>query len=238
MVDEPAPTSLQSLLLWIVAAIVAVDCVWAAFSGFQIDGLAYLGLAAISAALFAGAWFYSNVRPDQRLCAMLFGTGFLCAFSAAFSALNYMLLTVAGPRIDDLLAAFDQSLGLHWPALVQSAADHPMVNTILAVAYVSLLPQIAALVVALGLFGRWRTIYSLCLAVAISAALTVAFWTAFPSFGPFTVYQLDPALASRTILVVDAGYVQSLVPLRPTGRAGSRRTRSRASSPFHPSMPF
>jgi hypothetical protein len=53
---------------------------------------------------------------------MLFGTGFLCAFSLGASLLNYLLLTRAGARIDLQRAALDRALGFDWPkALALSA---------------------------------------------------------------------------------------------------------------------
>jgi hypothetical protein len=208
---------LRRVLIGILGAIVFVDLVWAATAEFEVVGGAYLGIAAVSAGLFLGSSFYRRVRRDECLSAMLFGTGFLCAFSAAFSALNYFLLTIAGPQIDDRLAQVDRALGFDWPALVALAASHPTANFVLALAYVSVLPQIAILVVSLGVFGQWRTIYSLSLSVAVAAAVTVGFWTVFPSFGTLAVYQLDPELAANALLVVDAQYVREIVPLLTEG---------------------
>src|SRR6266481_2921499 len=91
---------LQLILMTIVAAVAAVDAVWARAGQFDIDAPAYGLLALLAVALAAGGIFYDRVRKDEKLAAMLFGTSFLIGMSASFSVLNYLLITVAGQRID------------------------------------------------------------------------------------------------------------------------------------------
>ncbi len=87
---------------------------------------------------------------------LLFGTSFLLAMSASFSVLNYLLLTVAGPRIDLQLAAVDRAMGVDWPAMIAFVAHYPVTNAVLQLVYVSVLPQIALLLIAIGLIARPR----------------------------------------------------------------------------------
>jgi hypothetical protein len=169
-------------------------------------------VAAIAAAATGfGCLFYTYVRPDEKLSAMLFGTFFLVVFSASFSLLNYLLLTVAGPRIDHELAVIDLMAGVDWPALIRLAELHPWLNRVLNLAYLSLLPQIC-----LGLWGRMSDIYKLCLSVALGAAMTVACWTLAPSFGAFTVYSV-PIGTPHFVLAVDAVYAHDLLNLLAQG---------------------
>ena len=203
----------QLILLATLLATVLVVCLWTAFRRFDIAVMAYAWLAAISLALAVGSWVYQELRKDDRIAAMLFGAGFLCAFSAAFSLLNYLLLTIAGTRIDALLAQMDMSLGLDWPATMAFAADHPGMNLVLQVAYSAVFPQMAILLVCLGCFGDWRKIYPFCLSVVLAAAVTVGFWTIFPSFGSLTVYDLPQAVTARLQISVDAAYARDLLQL-------------------------
>ncbi len=92
--------SLQLILLGIVGLAAGTDMVWVRSGHFDVDAQAF-GLVALLAGLCAiGALYYERVRRDDRLAAMLAGTSFLLAMSSSFSLLNYLLLTVAGPRID------------------------------------------------------------------------------------------------------------------------------------------
>jgi membrane-associated phospholipid phosphatase len=148
---------------------------------------------------------------------MLSGTAFLIVFSAAFSALNYMLLTVAGPRIDLQLAAIDRALGFNWPRAMMFMAQHPLLDLLLRCCYDSVLPQIALVVLVLGWARQADNVFRFCLSVAIGAIVTVFFWTLFSSFGAFSVYHLPPAVASRLHLELDSKYASDLVDLLRNG---------------------
>ncbi|MEI9991040.1 MAG: phosphatase PAP2 family protein [Rhizomicrobium sp.] len=204
---------LQRILFAIVAAAGAADIVWARAGHFDVDARAYGLLALLAAALAGGGLYYTHIRKDERLAAMLMATAFLIGMSASFSVLNYLLLTVAGQRIDWALAALDRGLGVDWPAMMAWAARHPVTDMGLQLVYVSVLPQIAVLVLCLGFFGTTEQIYRLCISVAAGAAISIAVWTVAPSFGAFSVYDLPPNVASHLALALDGRYAHELVNL-------------------------
>jgi hypothetical protein len=208
---------LQILMVAIMATAAMVDAAWARAGHFDVDAPAYGLLALLSLALAAGGVFYERIRKDERLAAMLFGTSFLIGMSASFSLMNYLLLTVAGHRIDVPLAAIDRALGVDWPALMAFVAHYPVTNLVLQLVYISVLPQIALLVVALGLKGRPEQIYALCLSVAAGAAIAIFIWTLAPSFGAFSVYELPPSIANHLALALDGHYAKALVHLLANG---------------------
>ena len=203
----------QPVLLAIVAIAFVADGLWASLRHFDLDVAAYAKLGALALAFACAGAFYQTVRDRASLAAMLFGASFLVAFSATFSVLNYFLLTIAGARIDTALAALDRDMGLDWPAMITSLADEPAINNVLRLAYNSVLPQVAALVICLGWRQRPEDIYRFCAALAVSAALAMAIWTAFPSFGAISVYNLPPALAAKLKLALDPDYARELVRL-------------------------
>jgi membrane-associated phospholipid phosphatase len=204
-------------MIAIVAAVTATDCVWAALRHFDVDTLAYMRLAALSLLLCLASVFYDRVRNAPSIAAMLFGTAFLIAFSAGFSVLNYFLLTVAHTRVDAQLAALDRAIGVNWPTLVAALVPHPIVNGVLRVAYESVLPEVALLVIGLSWRGQTKAIHEFCVALAIGAALTVAFWTVFPSFGAFSVYDLPQAVSAHINLSLNQHYAHALVRLLANG---------------------
>ena len=208
---------LQRLLLVILAGVIAVDCGWASVQHFDIDLRAYAMLGLLAFGLTAAGLFYARVRADEHLSAMLFGAAFLIAFSASFSLFNYLLLTVAGSRIDAALAGVDRAMGVDWPAMMAVAADHPFANKLLEIAYNSVLPQIVVLIVILAGLRRSVEIYRFSLALAVGAAITVCVWTAFPSFGAFSVYELPASVSSRLSVALDGHYAHDLVSLLANG---------------------
>jgi hypothetical protein len=209
---ENSTASLQRVLLALALSVTGLVIVWGAAGHFRFQLGAYLDVGLLSLALFLGSAFYRYRRPDPRLAAMLFGAGFLCLFSAAASALNYCLLTIAGNRIDSQLAAIDRALGFDWPVAMAAMAGHPILDRVLLIAYASMLPQVALLMILLARRHSYPLVYRFCLAVAVSALTCIALWTLAPSFGAFSVYAL-PAAAAHLPLALDRNYADALVPL-------------------------
>jgi len=201
------------VLLAIVATLVAVDAAWSALGHFDVDAKSYGVVLLLAAALAGLGLFYARHRPDPNLAAMLFGASFLCVFSAGADLLNYLLLTVAGRPIDVALARIDSAMGFDWRGLMGWASAHPLVNRELHRIYETTLPQIAVLIVCLGLFGQPERIYGFCVALAAGAAIAIGFWTLFPSFGAFAVYHLPMNLAAKVNAALDGSYARQLQAL-------------------------
>jgi len=214
---DPVPASLPRILFGLAMSLVAVDVGWAAFGHFSIDVPAYAWLGLIALVLFAGGRFYQGKRPDPNLAAMLMGTSFLIAFSAAASVLNYFLLTVAGPRIDTLLAGVDGAMGFDWVQVMTAMSHHPILNQIFFTVYSMTLPQIAFLLVVLAWSGRCGEVYRFCFAVAIGALIAIGIWTLMPSLGAKSIYTLSPIVQGHLKLVVTGDYGRALVGLLHNG---------------------
>lgn len=196
-------------ILLILAVILAVvDGMLLASGHFTLDVAGYLRLCLLALVLLGAACVYTSLRPDPRLAAMLFGTGFLCLFSLQASVLNYLLLPHAGPRIDTMLAALDRAIGFDWPVAMRFMAVHPLLNAAALFVYSSMLPQVALLTIVLGSTEPAR-VYRFILAIALSALGCIAVWSFAPSFGAFSVYPPPPHMA----LALDWAYAQDLVRL-------------------------
>jgi hypothetical protein len=205
--------SLPGLLVLLVTLLAGTDMAWAIAGHFRLDVAAYFRLCVLALALLAAARVYATARPDPRLAAMLFGTGFLCAFSLGASVLNYLLLTRAGTRIDDTLAAMDRALGFDWPRAMAWMAVHPRLNALAYGAYSSMLPQVAILTIALATVDPAR-VYRFIAAIAIGALVCIAVWSFAPSFGAFSVYA-NPA--PQAFLALDGAYAREIVRLLKDG---------------------
>ena len=205
--------SLPRILLFVAAATVATDLMWALLGHFSIDIAAYARLGLISLALLAGGLFYQTKRPDPNLAAMMLGAGFLCAFSAAASMLNYFLLTVAGPRIDILLSNIDHAMGFDWVQVMTSMSHHPALNMVFFYVYSTTLPQIAFLLIVLAWSGRPQEVYRFCLAVAAGALIAIFIWAAAPSLGAKSMYVLPLSVQRHLVLDVTTDYGRELIKL-------------------------
>lgn len=205
------------LLIVLAGTIMLVDVIWGAAGHFRIEVWPYELLGVLMLPLIGGAVFYARVRRDFALSALLGCTAFVLIFSAATCLLNYLLITIAGPRIDDILLAADKSIGVSWPAIMTFAANHPGITRLLLFIYLSVIPQTAVLFVLLAWRQNTAAIYGFSLAIAAGALLTLAAWTLFPSFGAFSVYDLPPDVARKLGLALTGSYGQDLVRMLKEG---------------------
>jgi hypothetical protein len=204
--------------LFVIAAIYAtIDAVWLSLVHFDIDLRNYLVLAAAVPFLMAASVFYDRKRHDEALSALFAAAAFLITFPAAGALLSYLLLTVAGPRIDLLLAHLDHAIGFDWVSLMAVASNHRLATTLLKYAYLSVIPQTIGLVFLLGWKEQLAGIYGLCLALAFGAAMTLTFWAFFPSFGAFSVFHLPARVASGLGLALDTDYGAELTRMLQNG---------------------
>jgi hypothetical protein len=208
---------MNRLLILLAGAIVLVDAIWAAAGHFRIEVWPYELLGLLMLPLLGGAVFYARVRRDFALSSLLGCTAFVLMFSAATGLLNYLLITIAGPRIDDVLLAADKSIGVNWPAIMTFAAYHSRVTHMLLLIYVSVIAQNALLFIVLAWRQKCGEIYGFSLAIAIGALITLAVWTLFPSFGAFSVYDLPADVAGKLGLALTGDYGHDLVRMLKEG---------------------
>lgn len=208
---------LNRVLIMLAGAVILVDAIWGAAGRFRIEVWPYELLGLLMLPLIGGAVFYARVRRDLALSTLLGCTAFVLVFSAATCLLNYLLITVAGPRIDDVLLAADRIMGVSWPAIMAFAANHPAITQLLLLIYLSVIPQNALLFVALAWKQKCGEIYGFSLAIAIGALITLAVWALFPSFGAFSVYNLPPDVAGKLGLALNGDYGHDLVRMLKEG---------------------
>jgi membrane-associated phospholipid phosphatase len=210
-------TSMRMLLLVILGVLAAIEFGWQQIGRFSVDVRLYGAILFLFVAFTTGAYFYDRVRKDPCVSSLLFGLGFIFASAASLNIINYFGLTVAGPRIDDILAAADRAIGVDWPALMRFAAAHPRFNMVLLIVYQLSVWQITALLILLGWKDRSGTIEQLCLALIAGGLCTVGIWILYPSFGAITVYGLPKIIADRLPLSLNLDYARALVGLQTHG---------------------
>jgi hypothetical protein len=208
---------LRRTLFAIAATYVAIDVAWLSLVHFDIELVNYLVPAAVVPFFMAGAAFYSRKRQDEALSTLFAVAAFMVAFPPACNLLSYLLLTVAGPRIDLLLANVDREMGFDWVSLMGIAADHRVVTALLKYAYLSVIPQTLVLIFLLGWKKQLDEIYGFCFALSLGAAITLAVWALFPSFGAFSVFHLPDKVASSLGLALNTDYGANLTRMLQNG---------------------
>src|SRR5258706_256260 len=142
---------LNRILVGIACAVVTLDAIWLVAGHFEIDAHRYVLLAVLVLPLLGAGHYYHRYRNEKAIGATLTASAFLLVFSAAGSLLSYLLLTITGPRIDLQLALVDRAMGFSWPAMMGLVSHYPLVNETLRLSYLSVMPQLALLLLLLAL---------------------------------------------------------------------------------------
>jgi hypothetical protein len=167
-------------LTWTVAGCIGLAAaVGAAAGGFTVAGLPRL--AVVVGVLIVAAWHYRRVE-QFRLC--LSALLLLVLFSSSFVVLTYLAARAAPPLIDDCLGGCDARLGFSAANLAAWQGRHSIVGALLQAAYDSLLPQTAATVALLGLFGRRVPLEAFLQRMMLAAILVLAFFVVMQAEGP------------------------------------------------------
>jgi hypothetical protein len=181
--------SLNAGAKWgVVAALITLDAAGLVHCGIQ---LAWPGLVRVACALLVFAAlgvFYVRWRPEERLADLAHSAALLLVLFAAMGVLSYLVATTGMPVADDLLARGDRALGLDWPGWFAFVQQHPVLQRMLHLAYMSALPQIAIIASYLGLTGQQRRNSELFWTLTISLLIIVPISGLLPAFNAAVYY--------------------------------------------------
>ena len=152
------------------------------------------------------------------------GIAAYCCLSNLGLVFSYLCVSLDAPLIDPYLIRLDAMLGFDWERLYRWVHSHQDAQTVLALAYDSLLWQSAVIPLFLGLFGyrEYLAKYLFCMMLATFLAIFVS--TPFPAEGAFVHFNInDPGTASNTsyfgllrsgaMRLFDLGQVQGLIAM-------------------------
>ena len=175
-------TPAERLRFQIIACLVGLDAVLLAVGPMRIDYTSLLMPFLATGAMLGLAIWYRG-RKEATLSTIITGTAQLIAFTAAGATLNYVLVPFSGPLMDPFFFDLDRTVGIHWPSLFAAIKSNAWLSPVLTTAYLSTLIQVALVVPFLGVLQRVPQLDHFLLALMVSLIVTIAIWTAFPSFG-------------------------------------------------------
>jgi len=172
-----------STRVWLLLGIVAFgDFVWCASLGMGLSHWWPLALLAIALFGLMLACRLTGVGP--RIGATAEWILLWLIFSMAGAVMTYLAAAQDGAVYDNRLALLDAALGFRWSGWLAFVAAHPLLKSVFAVAYGSLLPQVLFSVFWFS-FHRWDYRNAELLTNATLALLmTTAVFFLFPALGP------------------------------------------------------
>jgi hypothetical protein len=205
------PSELVMLRVTLTAAV--LDALLIAARGAAFDFAGYGAVVGMASVLLGLGFAYRRLQRSEAIGATATCAGLFILFTSALSLFNYVLVPNGRPVIDGWLIRADAVLGYDWPGIIAWAAQHPLFNDLMRLAYSTTLPQIALLVVVLGLSGRFRDLHSLMATVVVAGTFTVLFWGIFPSAGAKAFYELPQQLIVAVRPIVDPAYGAAILSL-------------------------
>jgi hypothetical protein len=197
--------AVRLLLAGILTTLFVVDYAVHLMAKIDIDIAAILNIALHALLPLSVGLFYILRRHDERMAAVMFSIAFLLLFAPLCTVLNYLAIPIAGHRIDNLLTSLDRWVGISYPALIVFVSNHPVALKLLNLTYAISVFQVAIAIVLLGWNGASSDLSRLCIAVVLCAFSSIGFWTMYPSFGAYTVYDMVE-ISHRAHVTVDNAY--------------------------------
>jgi hypothetical protein len=177
------------------------------------------------------AAFYTLKRPDDRIARLFRAAVELFLFSFLCGSLSYAVTSLDRPLWDGVFDAWDQALGFEWRYWgVFHAWDqalgfewrywlgvldgYPKFNTVLVLAYHSMWPQLALVIVALVTIRDYRRLDVFLLAFGFTALVTVTIAGFMPALSPLAYFGITPSDHPHIMLAVPREFEAQALALR------------------------
>lgn len=206
-------TPAERLRFQIIAILAGVDAILLALGPMRLDYVSLaMPLGASTALLVLALWY--RRRGEATLSTIIIGTAQLIVFTATGAMLNYLLVPYSGPLMDGFFYRLDQAIGVDWPSLFAAIKTNAWLSPVLTTAYLSTLIQVALVVPLLGVLQRVPQLDHFLLALMLSLVVTIAVWTAFPSFGAAPHLYATGAMTEFPGAVLGADYARLMLALK------------------------
>lgn len=201
--------------LWVlIGALVVAAGGAGGLTGVGVRPLQTLGIVGFSTAMLGIAAIYVWPRPDERLSRLFRASAEFVLITFLAGMLSYIGTSLGRPLWDDTLLAWDRAIGFDWPAWLAVLDGLPAFNTMLVLAYHSMLPQFALLIVALVTVRAFRALDVMLIGYGLAAILTVAISTVMPALSPVIHLGIMPDMHPNISLAVGREFAEHAYALR------------------------
>ena len=128
--------------------------------------------------------FIRKSKYLPRLATCITAFGLTVCFLVACGILTMTILPFANPMVDRELLLADAAIGFSWVDSVNYLAGFPRFGIALHFVYLSILPQVAFVIVLLAFLRRDLQLHRFLTVFFLSMTATSAVWWLFPSVGP------------------------------------------------------
>jgi hypothetical protein len=150
--------------------------------------------------------FIRKSKYLPRLATCIIAFGLTVCFLVACGILTMTILPFANPMVVRELLLADAAIGFSWVDSVNYLAGFPRFGIALHFVYLSILPQVAFVIVLLAFLRRDLQLHRFLTVFFLSMTATSAVWWLFPSVGPAAYGMVTEAVQQKILLVANAEY--------------------------------
>jgi membrane-associated phospholipid phosphatase len=197
-----------------VLALFIVDSVWMFFSRLQLDWASVTVGLAVPAILLFAAWFYTYLRPSERISNLSVDAAILIVFSHLGCIFSYLVTAYGGGLQDELMATVDQALGFDWYRYTSFFLQNNILRSMSIIFYGLTLVMVVLTVVWMSLAGRIGRSREFLSTIILGAILCIAISGLIPTAGGAGYYAPGSDFYMGYKIIVDRDYMQAFFDLR------------------------
>jgi hypothetical protein len=204
------------MLAWAwTAALSALDIGWVIALGYSVPGKPLFASVGAGVLLLCVSAIYRYARPDPIISILAEAGAFLVLFTMALATSSYLAFTLNFPLRDEAFAAMDRAVHFDFIAHIAFVAAHPTFAKIINLCYLSSLPQIVVVVLALGATRRHARLRTYLALFALTASSVILVSGLFPSLGTYPFYNVpDDLLPAFTDPRMGLDHVPHILAMR------------------------
>lgn len=193
-------------LIGLVVAVLIAGLVSASLHDKTVDWPAFAPPIAASFAMILMGGYVRASKAMTRMALGSIGFGLFTCFSSSIAIFIYTLFPLAHPLVDLTLIRLDAAFGFVWLDFVEQVAGFPLFGVLLRYIYLSILPQVAIVIILLAYLNRPGDLHKFLAVGIVGMVVTVCFWWLLPSVGPSAFGMVSTDVQATIRLLANAAY--------------------------------
>ena len=173
-----------------------------------------VGLIVIIPLAVSAVYAVARKQADVRIARFARAAVELILLTFLCGSLSYSATSLGLPLWDAVFHAWDQAIGFDWRYWLAILDGQPRLNTVLVLAYHSMWPQLALVLMALVTVRDYRRLDVLLLAFGLGAVVTVTIAAFMPALSPLPYYHITPSDHPHISLAVPREFEAQALALR------------------------
>lgn len=173
-----------------------------------------VGLIVIIPLAVSAVYAIARKEADVRIARLARAAVEMILLTFLCGSLSYSATSLDRPLWDAVFHAWDQAIGFDWRYWLAVLDGQPRLNMLLVLAYHSMWPLVALVIMALVTVRDYRRLDVLLLAFGLGAVATVTIAAFMPALSPLPYYQITPSDHPHISLAVPREFEAQALALR------------------------